>query len=346
MLNTINTMDLPDRSGDDALAISVVLPVFFRQATAADVAALDRALGSVFQQQFPGPFEVIVVDDGSDVDLRELAHALRDGTRPEIVWLRAPRNEGLVQALNRGLAAARHPWIARIDADDWWHSTKIARQVALLREDPEITLVATGMTIVDEAGVELGVYIRPGDWAGILKFAVETGCPFPHGSVLGRRDVFLALGGYSFDFAVRHCEDWDLWSRWIRFFRVANVTDALYFYTRSSHQISAIHAGQQSAASGRVQAGLLANRDLLATPELMAHIASEMGLGLGEAGHACVRLWRHGGAMTVRRSALAALRRVLPDRDLRDLGAPRPGPMPAGGVPVQDDGPWASVLAL
>src|SRR5262249_16984074 len=151
-----------------------------------------------------------LVDDGSPTPVEEIADALgavADGVR----WLRYPRNRGIAYALNWGIAAARGRFIARLDSDDVWRPTKIANQFPLFAADADPTITATGMDLVTPQGNTLSEHIRPGDWSGVLRFLVDVGCPFPHGSVLALRETYRVLGGYPLDAAQHHCEDFALW---------------------------------------------------------------------------------------------------------------------------------------
>src|SRR5262245_7465842 len=89
--------------------VSVVMPVYNGGAY------LDAAIASVLAQSV-GDFELIIVDDGSTDRTAEIiaSHARRDSR----IHSFAQANAGISEALNAGLAAARAPWIARLDADD------------------------------------------------------------------------------------------------------------------------------------------------------------------------------------------------------------------------------------
>src|SRR4029450_365704 len=106
---------------DDCPLISVIVPAFNAAATIQD------SLHSISQQTYRN-LEIIVVDDGSTDDTAAVArrHSLGD-RRFRIV---AQRNGGVASARNAGLQASRGAFIAFIDADDLWHPTKIAKQIA------------------------------------------------------------------------------------------------------------------------------------------------------------------------------------------------------------------------
>ena len=236
----MKTRDLP--------GISVLLPVYFRHISVENIRLLRGSLESVVGQRYSGPLEILVIDDGSPCPVESFAEDL--GAVAKMVrWIRLPYNRGIVFALNAGIETARHDFLARIDADDRWLPGKLDVQIEQLLADPDLTLIATGMTRVNADGTVLDTHIRPGDWSGILRFFIEQGCPFPHGSVIGKRQVYRILGGYPHTAAVRHCEDYALWEIWLRFFKPAMVESALYEYRVSGTSVSVEHSLQQFRAA-------------------------------------------------------------------------------------------------
>lgn len=223
--------------------ITTVLPVY-----QADPVGLRRAAESVLSQECPVPLELLVIDDGSDLPA---ASAL---TGLDVRVVRLPRNRGLVFALNVGLIEARHDLIARIDADDFWRPGKLARQVAEFAADDNLTLCATSMRLVHPGQPELDRdELRGADWPQTLALAERIGCPFPHGSILARREIFEQLGGYPHAALVAHAEDWALWSVWIRFFEVKILPEVLFEYTVHAGQISSRYAREQLWATDHIR---------------------------------------------------------------------------------------------
>ena len=316
----------PDRPPDRQFSISVLVPVLMRRADASSLRLLRRALESVLDQAYPGAFEIIVIDDGSPLPVRD---AMRESGFPRssaIRWLRSEHNDGLVQALNVGLRQARFDLIARQDADDLWMPGKIAAQVERFRADPDLSLVATGMTVVDANGKELERPVLRDGWENLLHFAAATGfCPFPHASVLARASVFRLLGGYSHDPAWTHAEDWRLWSSWVRFFKPAVVEEALLRYRRGPGTVSSEHRERQSTASRRIHRRLAMAVDGKAHPGNIRRLADILGVSLLQCGALCYRLWRFGPAVALPAAALDPLRLILPDRDIATGGD---GPAP------------------
>ena len=296
-------------------SITVLLPVFMRSKSMDQVRLLREALTSVADQSYPGKLEVLLVDDGSPFPVQEFASDL--GAAESLVrWMRLDRNQGIVGALNAGLSASRSDLIARLDADDRWLDGKLAAQVAQFLEDGDLSISATGMVRVDTSGKEIDRHIRPGDWAGILRFFIEGGCPFPHGSVVADRRVYRVLGGYPWSGAVRHCEDYALWGTWLRFFKPAMVEKAYYSYRVSDTSVSAEFARQQAEASQRVRRRFEKVELTTVLPKMLPSLAEALGCSMFEAGVLAYRLWHFRTSATVPEAAIGPLVAVLPDRAL------------------------------
>lgn len=294
---------------------SVLLPVLWRQVDDEVIRLLTRAIASIEDQAWPGPHEIVLIDDGSPVAVERFrARIGSDALLANVRFLRSARNNGLVHGLNIGLAEARHPFIARMDADDAWWPGKIEKQFDLFRATPDLTITATGMHLVDGAGKITKTRIRPGDWTGILRFMVDSGCPFPHGSVLARRQIYRLLGGYSHDPATAHCEDYALWGTWLRFFRPAMVEEALYDYTISDGSISAVHEDQQRQATARVNTRFRALEPVEGIPQALGELAEATGLTMIQAGLLAHAAWAWRPTVWLPAEALAPLRALLPDR--------------------------------
>jgi len=172
-----------------------------------------KAIDSVLGQSYPS-YEVIVVNDGStDGTAAVLA---RYGKRIRVI---EQENAGLSGARNTGIGQAEGEFVAFLDADDHWASTKLERQVALLQAQPNIGFCSTETIAEDEHGHEVNRWRCPVMSMSPLHtiFAQNAAVAGSGSSVLVRSEVLDRVG--SFDPTLRSLEDIDMWMR------MAAVTD-------------------------------------------------------------------------------------------------------------------------
>lgn len=199
---------------EELLSVSALIPTYNRREQVL------RAIDSVFAQTQPVD-EVIVVDDGSSDGTVETIRA-RYGP---LVRLFVQENAGAAAARNRGIREARSRWVAFLDSDDVWLSTKIERQLSTLAAlgsefglcftdcvfegDPAMTASAfqeAGLDDVDECGAFQDASIS----------ILEGREPFYTPTVLADRLLLERVG--RFDEALTIREDTDV------FFRLSLIT--------------------------------------------------------------------------------------------------------------------------
>ena len=156
---------------------------------------LAEAIGSV-QAQTYRPYELIVVDDGSDDGSGEVAQSF-----DEIRYIRQERG-GNGAARNRAVEDATGDFFAFLDADDRFVPAKLERQMATLQADPELDMVFGHVQefISPELTDEQRQGIRPP--------APE---PLPWTApnlMLIRRGSFERVGGFSTELRVGVTVDW------------------------------------------------------------------------------------------------------------------------------------------
>jgi hypothetical protein len=206
---------------------------------------LAPAIESVLTQSF-GDFEMLILNDGST----DGSAAIIDQFAAADPRVRAIHqgNCGLITSLNRLLAEARAPLVARMDGDDIALPERFARQRTFLLERPDYGVVGTRIDIIDDKGRRLANRLdHPTSFEDLLA-TLEGGPVLCHPSVMMRRDLVLAVGGYRG--AYRHCEDYDLWLRLVERTKLCSLPERLLHYRHSLNQVSSRHTvAQQMGAA-------------------------------------------------------------------------------------------------
>ena len=214
--------------------ISVLMPV--RNGARWLREAVDSVLGQEFRD-----FELVVVDDGSDDGTPGvLERCSADDDRLRL--LRQPP-QGIVAALNLGIAAARGSYLARLDADDVARPDRLARQVAFIERHDRIDLVGSAAQLIDEGGTVIGRVAPPIDPAKLARH-LRRGNPIVHSSVMMRADAVRRSGGYRKAFAA--AEDYDLWLRMAERGGIANLPEPLVSLRRHGASVSRRNAVRQA----------------------------------------------------------------------------------------------------
>ena len=119
------------------LVISVVIPMY----NAADT--IVRALDSVKRQTYRCGYQILIVDDGSDDNSREVVDRyMADNPQMDITVVSQP-NRGVSAARNAALRQADGDYIAFLDSDDEWLPEKIEKQIAVFQQNADVDLLGT-----------------------------------------------------------------------------------------------------------------------------------------------------------------------------------------------------------
>ncbi len=218
--------------------VDVIMPAFQAEAT------VGAAVASVLAQTAPD-LRVLVIDDGSTDGTAAIVRAIaaRDA---RVVCVRQA-NGGIVAALNAGIALARAPFVARLDADDLSAPDRHARQLAHFAANPGCVAVSGAHHEIDAAGRPTGRTVRPGPQDGCdPAWAPAREPQLTQPFFMVRRAALDAVGGYR-PFTVS--EDSDLYWRLAAHGRLDNLDAVLGSYRMHAGSISSA-----SVANGRLMA--------------------------------------------------------------------------------------------
>ena len=194
--------------------VSVVIPVFNR------VEDVKRAVNSVLAG-CTLPVELIVVDDGSDpevrVDIEPWVQA-KGG-----LYTRQARS-GVSAARNAGISRASGEWIALLDSDDLWQSDKLTKQLRFHEENTDILVSQTGEIWIRN-GMRVNqknIHTQP---VGEIFSQCLARCCVGPSSVVLHRSVFDEVGLFATELPA--CEDFEFWLRVSSRFQVGLLPERL-----------------------------------------------------------------------------------------------------------------------
>jgi glycosyltransferase involved in cell wall biosynthesis len=218
--------------------VSAIVPVFNGERFLA--AAIDSALAQTL-----GDLEIVVVDDGSS----DASAAIADryaAWYPDRVVVIHQANAGVCVARNAGIVAARGRYLAMLDADDVWLPHHLAVCVQTLAQRADIGLVHANIEKIDAQGKTLEPVMRYWDRSDADTFTTfylrreHVSCS----TVVVRRELIDAVGGFDLAFNRLGSEDRDLWLRCAVVAEFAFINDVHVRYR--------VHAANASGNIGRM----------------------------------------------------------------------------------------------
>lgn len=196
-----------------------------------------QALASATLQQTLPPQELVLTVDGPvPPELDAVIADVENGAYGPARVLRHDSHRGLALVLQDGLDAATTELIARADADDLCRPHRFETQIAFM-DRHGIDLLGSAMEEFSDA-VPVGTgprRERPLDHDAIVAY-LPRHSPFHHPTVVYRRAVAIAAGGYR---DLEYLEDYWLWQRMILAgARCANLPDTLVDYRADDDMFS------------------------------------------------------------------------------------------------------------
>lgn len=187
---------------ENSLLISIVIPMYNSSET------IVRVLDSVKNQTLKCSYEVLVVNDGSKDNSKEVVERyILSNPSSNIKMIDKP-NGGVSTARNAGLKASQGVLIAFLDSDDEWFPDKLEKQIKTLEMNPEIDLLGCAFD---------GLYLPNEPDGSLLKIEINKLIfknYFQPSTVVMKRKVFEEIG--YFDENQKYAEEGNY------FIRIAN----------------------------------------------------------------------------------------------------------------------------
>lgn len=176
--------------------VSVVIPAYRCAET------ITKAVDSALSQDVS--MEILVIDDCSPDNLEQVMAAYEADSR--VRYIRNETNMGAAKSRNKGVSLALGKYIAFLDADDYWTSDKLRKQLAVMKNEDTV-LCCTARELMSPEGKLTGRIIpvkQRVSYKELLKHN-SINCS----SVVIRRDVAL-------EFPMEHEDSHEDYITWLR----------------------------------------------------------------------------------------------------------------------------------
>lgn len=204
---------------DNFFFVSVIVTTFNR------TNYLEKTISSI-QNQIYNNLEIIVVDDGSDSSFsEEIKRICSKFDKCSYYW---KENSGQPDSRNYGLKIAKGQLIGFCDDDDYWVLDKLEKQVKVLIENSEFSIVTGCIEYIDVNGDSLKIIkCHTGNNHGyvfedfLIKNRTDSVTP------LLRKEVFDKAGYFNPNFTIS--EDWDFWRRASYYYKFYAINEVLAY---------------------------------------------------------------------------------------------------------------------
>lgn len=201
--------------------VSVIMPVYNSEKF------VGEAVESILCQTFTD-FEFIIINDASIDGSRKIIEAFSD---KRIVLVNNPRQLRITASLNKAIKIAKGDYIARMDADDVSLPDRLETQVKYLESHKEIGVVGSAVMVF---GRRQGIWKYPTD-PQIVKWSQLFNGSMVHPAVMIRKS-FLDKFKLRYNENFPNAQDYELWSRCVKYFQLVNIGKVLLKYRLHENQ--------------------------------------------------------------------------------------------------------------
>jgi Glycosyltransferases involved in cell wall biogenesis len=188
---------------------SVIIPLYNKERD------ILKTLNSVFLQTF-SDFEIVVVNDGSTDASEAVVKKIED----DRISYFSKKNEGVAKTRNFGVEHAVGPFIAFLDADDYWHPNHLENLNSLIEKFPDHQWYATAYERKTNENLISPmispIMQKPKGWMGSIDNYFENSLVNSlawTSAVCFKSSFFKELNGFNPTITHGAGEDTDLWIR-------------------------------------------------------------------------------------------------------------------------------------
>lgn len=205
------------------MKFSVLMSLYYKESPC----YLRKSLDSIFSNLVQPEQVVLVLDGPLGNELMDVVNEYKY-KYPVLEVFPQEKNRGLSTALNIGLEKCRNEIVFRMDTDDICYNTRFQRILKEYEEYPDLEIVGSYATMIDEDDIEIKGMTAPSTQDEIYD-KVWT-CPFIHPTVSFKKTALLRAGSYNPNSGPRQ-DDYELWFRCIEHgLKCKNIDEPLLYY--------------------------------------------------------------------------------------------------------------------
>lgn len=211
------------------LDVSVIVPSYNHSKY------IGQALESVVNQTLQ-PKEIIIIDDASDDDTSTIVNKFISQHADLITYYKNSVNMGPSFSRNLGIKSAKSTFIAFLDSDDVWCCNKLKLQIEVLINNYDIGIVGGGVAYINNQGVPISKSFLGPPEVSFDRMCISVSLPGCTSNVATRREIFDEVG--FFDESLRRAEDWHMWLRIAKKYRVINIQQQTVYIRAYNRKLS------------------------------------------------------------------------------------------------------------
>ena len=232
--------------------VTILMPVYNAEKYVAD------AISSILNQTYSN-FEFLIINDASTDNSEKIIQSFADS---RIRYIKNEINLRLVATLNKGLSLIQTPYIARMDADDLSHPTRLEKLIKCLTENSAVDFLSSSLELF---GSETGIWSLPLSDDECKSTLIFRSC-LNHAATIYKKS-FLDKHNLAYREKHVYMEDYDLWYRAFRCgVKFMNIEETLYSYRREDHNITIQNKATSEERLKLFYEEILSDLDIAATP--------------------------------------------------------------------------------
>ena len=213
------------------MELTVILPFYNNEKY------IKKSLISILNQSYKNWLLILINDCSTDNSFKIVKEVLKKKSvsKKKYILITNKKNLGITKSLNKALKISKSKYIARADADDFYHKDRFKIQLNYLNKNTEIDVIGSSANIIDLNNKVIEKINMPTSDIDIKENLIFRNTFF-HSSIIAKLDFFRKNEFYNENY--KNAQDYDLWLRSYKNSNYSNIEDYLIFYRRNYDNFS------------------------------------------------------------------------------------------------------------